>query len=933
MSRLKDWSYLPQWQPATLNENPEHSSEKFLVFTNGPIGERVADSLERQGVDMVRVVSGDNFEKLSKQCFQIRQGHTEDLERLIMQDVANKCSKSLYLSFLDVVFDENDPVSTAASLDLLHTIQTLTSAIRKNPMRLFFVSQGAQMTTFDHSELNLTQAPLIGMVRVAANEYPDNQCTLIDLDADNVESSIDHLLNELHANDSELEICYRDSKRLIYRLVRADVNALERAYLEESPERIAAYEPYRIELKERDNVETLQLRRVNSHRPGAREVELRIDAISIPDNFTADLLKALPVHGEQADNSKIHMITVSATVLAVGRKVSKFTPGERMLAIVPALPATHVTVAEDSIYRKPGFFTYPDTRDSAQFLPILSAYYSLVELARMHSGDRVLIHNADSSDGLAAVCLAKYFGATVYATANRKDTIAFLRNLGVDLVLPAKSRKFARDIKAVAGEVDIVFNAADKEVAHESLKLLSVAGRFVGTMTSSDNGNLRPGNIDNKSISYYYVHLPLLLKARPSNLDSAIKAVSNLLADNDFPRLPVHVLSIQQLAELFATPETKTSLGERVLMLDTPAHLMPELNDRSRFEKDGSYLITGGFGGFGGEVARWMVARGARHLVLVGRRGIQTPDAEGLVAELESSGAVIEAVSADLSKMEDVARLFSDLRRKGIRLRGIMHAAGVLDDGVIPEITDEKYLRVVLPKSVAVWNIHQQTLDMNLEFMVLFSSITTLIGNPGQANYVAANTWLDSFAYYRRANGLSATSVNWGLIADVGFGVRNKEIVKHFDRLGVSGLPPMEALDCLEYIMRWDSVQYGLADMAWERLFGIHNPRFSLLRRSGNDSADASLQRELAELDNEGREIRITELFCEYVATTLELIPDQVNSDHRLNALGLDSLVAVELQVLIQNGFGVEMPMLELMKDQSIGQMSSSVLRKMGLSA
>jgi acyl transferase domain-containing protein/NADPH:quinone reductase-like Zn-dependent oxidoreductase/NADP-dependent 3-hydroxy acid dehydrogenase YdfG/acyl carrier protein len=933
LNRLNEWSYIPDWQSAKLKDNIEQSPDRLLVFINGPTGEQIADKLEHEDMDMVRVTAGQDFEKRSKNAFQIRSGNTSDLKRLMKQDVVSNCTKSLYLSFLDTKFSEADPVSNSAGLELLHTIQTLTTTVREKPMRLFFVSLGAQQTGHGSAELNLAHTPLIGLVRVAANEYPDNQCTLIDLDADADEPSYPHLISELRANDKELEVCFRGNERLIYRLVRADIRSIEKSYTDDLPEHTVTYEPYRMELRERGSSETLQLRRVNRHIPGAREVELQIKAISVPDSLTDVLLNDLPLTGDPSGGTTNHIMTVSATVLSVGEQVSKYSVGDNIMAVVPALPATHIMIAEESIFPRPGLLTSLGTRDTGQFLPLLSAYYGLVELARMQSGDRILIHKADSSDGLAAACIAKHFGAKVYATADREDAFSFLRNLDVDLILPTKSLKFVRDIKALAGEVDIVFNAFNKEVACESQKLLAIAGRFVDTMDFNNQDNFYHENAENKSISYYYVNLPLLLQARPSSLNSAVKAVNELLLDCDFPRLPVRVLSIQQLSKLFVCSETKTSLGERVLMLDTPSRLLPPLNDRSIFKHDVSYLITGGFGGFGGAVARWMIQRGARHLVLVGRRGIRTPGARELITDLESFGAVIEPVAADLSKHNDVSRMFFDLQKKNISISGVMHAAGVLDDAVLPEITDEKYLHVVSPKSLAAWYIHQHTLNDNLDFMVLFSSITTLIGNPGQANYVAANTWLDVFAHYRRANGLAATSINWGLIADVGFGVRNQDIVKHFDRLGISGLPPRQALDCLEYVMRWNSVQYGIADMAWERLFGIHNPRFAQLRNTEGNSALSSMHTELVEMDSEGRENLIIEVFCDYVASTLELLPDQVNPDNRLNDLGLDSLVAVELLMRIQTGFGVEMTILELMKDQSISQMSLNVLRKMGMNA
>ncbi len=328
-----------------------------------------------------------------------------------------------------------------------------------------------------------------------------------------------------------------------------------------------------------------------------------------------------------------------------------------------------------------------------------------------------------------------------------------------------------------------------------------------------------------------------------------------------------------------------------------------------------------------------MVDRGAGHLILVGRKGSASLGAKKLLKSLRSSGIQVDAIAADISDLVQVKTIFDNIQKQQLKLRGVMHAAGVLDDGSLLEMNDEKYQCAIAPKALAAWHIHRQTESISLDFMVMFSSITTLIGNPGQANYVAANTWLDVLAHYRRSKGLAAISVNWGLIADVGFAVRNKDIIKHFDRLGVRGLPPKLALESLGYVMRWNPVQIGIADMDWDRLFGANNPRFSLLKSNtaNKNSETESLKQELKLLDSANKVDRIANDLIKYAASSLELLPEQLKAEHKLSAFGLDSLVAVELQMQIQIGFGIEMSMLELMMDQNINRMSKVILKKMGL--
>ena len=217
---------------------------------------------------------------------------------------------------------------------------------------------------------------------------------------------------------------------------------------------------------------------------------------------------------------------------------------------------------------------------------------------------------------------------------------------------------------------------------------------------------------------------------------------------------------------------------------------------------EGSYLITGGLGALGLRVARWLVEQGARHVVLVGRRGA-TPQAQAVVSELEAGGARVMVVKADVSKVEDVARVLEEIKLSGAPLRGIVHAAGVLSDGILLQQQWDRFVQVMAPKVLGGWNLHTLTLDTPLEFFVCFSSLASLLGAPGQGNYAAANAFLDALAHQRRAQGLPGLSINWGPWGESGMAASLGN--RHRARLagmGVEAIAPVQGMQILGHVLK-----------------------------------------------------------------------------------------------------------------------------------
>ena len=232
---------------------------------------------------------------------------------------------------------------------------------------------------------------------------------------------------------------------------------------------------------------------------------------------------------------------------------------------------------------------------------------------------------------------------------------------------------------------------------------------------------------------------------------------------------------------------------------------------------DGCYLITGAFGGYGKVLARWLVDCGARHLVLTSRSGASSPEAAKFVADLQERGVEVRVVSADIGAPDDVRRLFAEIKSGAQPLRGLFHLAMVIDDAPLAALTPERMRTVLGPKAHGAWLLHEATREMKLDCFVMFSSVSSIFGNPAQGNYSAANAFLDSLAHHRQALGLPALTVNWGVLGGEGFVARNERVADFLARQGTIAISPGEATALLESFLRAGSAQAISIRVDWRK--------------------------------------------------------------------------------------------------------------------
>jgi len=322
---------------------------------------------------------------------------------------------------------------------------------------------------------------------------------------------------------------------------------------------------------------------------------------------------------------------------------------------------------------------------------------------------------------------------------------------------------------------------------------------------------------------------------------------------------------------------------------------------------EGSYLVTGGLGGLGLAVAQWLVGQGARHLILTGRRGATTPAAQAAIQAMVDAGAGISVVQADITQAADVERLLAGCQAVA-PLRGIIHAAGVIDDGLLRQQTAARFAQVMAPKVAGSWHLHTLTRDLPLDFFVCFSSVSALLGNGGQSNYAAANAFMDALAHHRQATGQPALSINWGGWAEVGLAA---ELVKATAATGLGAIAPAQGVDLLGLLMTQRAPQVGVLPIQW-RAFQqtLPNPAaFPILTEwletRAEQHSPTSLRQQLERATAAERAEQVKRLVQELLQQLLGTTPAP---DESFLHFGLDSLLSIQLANRLGAALGVRLP-------------------------
>lgn len=629
-------------------------------------------------------------------------------------------------------------------------------------------------------------------------------------------------------------------------------------------------------------------------------------------------------------------------VVAVGQGVDRFKTGDEVVAFAGGAFASHVTVNANMAALIPEGLPL----EAATTIPVafLTAYYALVTCARLAPGEWVLIHGGAGGVGLAALQIARWRGARAIATAGSLEKRDLVRTLGAEHVFDGRSGNFVDDVRRVTGGggVAVVLNSLSGEAMERSIGLLEPFGRFVELgkrdYLANTHIGLRPFR---KNLAYFGVDLDHLILAQAEKGHQLFEEVMRRFAEGEFSALPYRSFPAREFIDAMRLMQQSGHIGKIVITPPKPGEIHVAPLNRFEVARDKTHLITGGFGGFGLATARWLVERGARHLALVGRSGANSPEAREALADFKTAGVKVHVAALNIADARAAKTLFQTIAKEMPPLGGVIHAAMVLDDAVIANLDSERLKIVLTPKVAGAEHLDRLTRYLPLDYFVLFSSATTLIGNPGQGAYVAANGFLEGLARQRRAAGRPALAVAWGGIEDVGLLARNRSLKETLaSRAGVKGMNARDALNLMgEALSRpnrsADEAVLVIAEMNWTtartHLPLLSSPTYAeLIREDAAAEADKRERIDVAALiaTRAPEDVRktIVDVIVEEIAHILRLPVENLNRSKPLSEIGLDSLMAVELGVSLEERLSLEAPLSTSASGFNVGELADHIL-------
>ncbi|GAA2688325.1 hypothetical protein GCM10009864_72720 [Streptomyces lunalinharesii] len=754
--------------------------------------------------------------------------------------------------------------------------------------RLLLVTRGA-VADGESGPDDLAAAPLWGLVRAAQSEHP-GRLLLVDLDDAPESAARLPLLPALFDTDEPQAV------------VRAGTVRVGRLARLESGRGLVppAGTPWRLGSRAKGSLDGLALQPHPEARRPLTGHEVRVGVRAAGLNFR-DVLNAL---GMYPGDAGLFGSEAAGVVVEVGPDVTGLAPGDRVMGMLfGGFGPLGITDAR-LLTPVPDGWSW----ETAASVPLvfLTAYHALVELGGLRAGEKVLVHAGAGGVGMAAIQIARHFGAEVFATAS-EGKWGVLRELGVaeDHLASSRTLDFATTFARTAGDggLDLVLNALSGEFVDASMGLLGPGGRFL-EMGKTD---IREADTLPDGLSYQSFDVGTV---DPARIQEMLRDLVDLFECRALTPLPVRSWDVRRAGEAFRHMSLAQHVGKLVLTVPRPP------------DPDGTVLITGGTGGLAGLLARHLVTEhGARHLLLAGRRGPDAPGATALHAELTALGADVTVAACDVADRPALAALLATVP-DAHPLTAVVHTAGVLDDGILTSLTPDRLSSVLRPKVDAAWHLHDLTREHDLTAFVLYSSTAGVFGGPGQANYAAGNAYLDALAAHRHARGLPATSLAWGAW-EQGAGMTGRLGDQDLHRVSDAGGQPL--LSAARGLALYDAATAAdaplivpLGPTGGTPPAGAAVPAVlrGLVRTGGRRARAGSagvlragLAERLATLGEDARRPFLVDLVRAEAATVLgHGSAEAVDARREFRQLGFDSLTAIELRNRLGKATGLTLP-------------------------
>ncbi|KAJ5809731.1 polyketide synthase [Penicillium pulvis] len=868
-------------------------------------------------------------------------------------------------------FDEVPPNSTVLIIDEVY--QPILSALAdeqftalrgllEQQCRVLWVTRGSQMRV-THPEQGL----MFGVARSLRAEYPSNLIMCLDIESttsagslEAIDTALRHITSATSFQETDSEFVERDGMYHVSRVVADDV--LNQAQKESEEGEGGA------SIREGIIHDHKSLIRLISERPGTldtlvyREIcqqlnladdEVEIEVHAAGMNFK-DLANAM---GFVPANEHLFGLECTGVVTQIGDAVRTVKPGDRVLMVRRdgGCFANRVRNRWHAVHLLPDWVSFE--AGTTLGIAIHTAVYGLVTLANLQKGQSVLIHSASGGVGLAAIELCHYLGAEVYVTVGtdaKRDFLAGQYGVSRDRMFSSRSTAFAKELMQVTNGrgVDICLNSLTGDMLHESWRCIAENGTLVeiGKKDMLDRNSLSMEPFD-RNCSYRALDL-----SRKSISDETTYQTGVYIMDLVRQRhiKPLHIgatFSFTETVDAFRYMQRGKHIGKVVLSFEdsktVPLPFRPA-GPVFRLRDDGSYLIAGGLKGLCGSIAVYLARNGAKNIVVICRSGYEDARSQKIIYDCQCLGCHVDQVTGDITSLDDVRHAFTTASMPVI---GVIQGAMVLRDRMFSTMTPDEFRQPIAPKVAGTWNLHQASLEQPtcLDFFTLLSSVSGLVGQLGQANYAAGNTFLDSFAAYRLQQGLPACSINLGPIEEVGYLANDDQgamLNRVFETRGWT--PIHEAL--LHQILRISILQqtHDLNPSHTGQLVTAIMPgntpfepvhRFSALagnnttKTGGDINAESKsklllLKKGSSDTDHAILLAAAVELVNPVLMRSLG-IGEPLDPTRPLSNYGVDSLVAVELKNWIRQQLEIEVSALEIVGARTLTALCETLLDKL----
>lgn len=935
LSELEQYFYEPRWEPLeeevegqpapTVAAPAARPANAIVEIAQVPLA--VAEGARRAAAAGVAVLNVDSVEKADLAETFAEALHRDEFLRVLVTVGSGKSA----------VENVAGLVTVAQSLRMVMEAETERGVVSPD-VQVVLVSKNAFLAPGDR-DLDLDQVALVGARRVLANEQHPAKWSLVDLPA---AASAEEVTAEIGAMNRAEEVAVRQGLRWTQRMRRSLPELV--APWEEPFEPTDPEVAYEVQIPDTRTLKDIKLRACDRTEPGPRQVEVRIETVGL--NYK-DPLKVLGILTERELGKTYFKLEPGmegfGVITRIGSQVNEVQVGESIAVAERGLLRRYLTFDLDGGAAWEPIADVHLQRDEFDPLavgsgvPFFTAGYAFYKLADLQPGETVLVHGAAGGMGMAAVQIAANMGAVVYATAGSEERRRAALDLGATAAFDSRSVGFVDDILQITDGrgVDVIYNSLPGEMIAQNF---AVAGEFCRIIEIGKADIYFGGATDLKpfsgNLSFHSIDMDRMLRLRPEIFRELRRECTEMLTAGKLTALPYTRFPIEEIVGAFEAVFRAEHMGRIVLDLrDQTPTLLPRKSEPVPVRPGHSYLITGGFGGFGLATARSLARAGATHLILASRSGATTDVARAQIEALRAADVDVWEERIDISDYDQVTDLVAKVEASGHPLRGVFHAAAVAHDEVIADISAESLHKVFGPKVEGARNLDKATRehDVPLDHFVLYSSISGLIGIVPQLTYAAANSMLDGLAASRHAAGLPALAVSWGAMSGGGM-AESDAIVKFLDSVGLRRLNMDMGAAFIQECSRFPLPQVAIAGIDWGVLrtplpSTAKSTRFAHLsaEAAAVSNEQAAFRAAVLGLPEEERGPMVTKELAKELANVLKVDVDSIDPKGPIADLGIDSLMAVEFAARAGKQLNIQISAFQFTPDLTLEAVGARV--------